>query len=187
MTNALTATKTPKLSSQGVPDVILVLNKEEKKEKNITNKKEQRRKTTKKKKRTHKQRHMHMHTLKHKQRHTHKQKSTCSYTKSTLNHCRKMEFWNKIESVNSRKTNAARCQSSIVSPGSSKTTPNILKVSSRVPQTQKNHTDQSATQSKSCSVHLFIKDFENPITSLRSAAEAKPVELNDYFQLVLVN
>ena len=30
MTNALTATKTPKLSSQGVPDVILVLNKQEK-------------------------------------------------------------------------------------------------------------------------------------------------------------
>jgi hypothetical protein len=30
MTNALTATKTPQLSSQGVPDVILVLNKQEK-------------------------------------------------------------------------------------------------------------------------------------------------------------
>ena len=38
MTNAQTATKTPKLSSQGVPDVILVLNKQEKYEKNRTGK-----------------------------------------------------------------------------------------------------------------------------------------------------
>ena len=38
MTNVLTATKTPKLSSQGVPDVILVLNKEEKKETSKTKK-----------------------------------------------------------------------------------------------------------------------------------------------------
>ena len=77
-----------------------------------------------------------MHTLKHKQRHTHKQKGTCSYTKSILYNCQKMEFRNN-KHLNSRKTNAACCQSSIVSPGSSKTTPNILKVGSRVPQIQK--------------------------------------------------
>ena len=39
MTNALTATKTPQLSSQGVPDVILVLNKQEKYEKTRTEQK----------------------------------------------------------------------------------------------------------------------------------------------------
>ena len=135
MTNALTATKTPQLSSQGVPDVILVLNKEEK-NKSKTNKKEKRR-STKKKKRTHKQRHMHMHTLKHKQRHTHKQKGTCSYTKSILYHYRN-DGIQKNKNIYSRKRNEECCQSSIVSPGSSKTTPNILKVGSRVPQTQKN-------------------------------------------------
>ena len=49
MTNVLTATKTPKPSSQGIPDVILVLNKEEKKEKHRkTKNKEKRRNTTKK-------------------------------------------------------------------------------------------------------------------------------------------
>jgi len=98
MTNALTATKTPKLSSQGVPDVILVLNKEEKKEKSRTEKKKHKEKH-KKKKRTHKQRHMH--TLKHKQRHTHKQKGTCSYTKSILYHRRTNEI-QKNKNVNSR-------------------------------------------------------------------------------------
>ena len=130
MTNALTATKTPQLSSQGVPDVILVLNKQEK----IRNKynREKKRRKKKKKKRTHKQRHMHMHTLTHMQRHTHKQKGTCSYTKSILYHCRKNGFQKKMI-CKIQKNKWSTRQSSIVSPGSSKMAPNVLKVNSRVP------------------------------------------------------
>ena len=133
MTNALTATKTPQLSSQGVPDVILVLNKQEKYEKTRTEQKKRRNKKEKKKKRTHKQRHMH--TLTHKQRHTHKQKGTCSYTKSILYHCRKNGIQEKMICKTQKNKSSTR-QSSIVSPGSSKMTPNVLKVNSRVPQTQ---------------------------------------------------
>jgi ABC-type Zn2+ transport system substrate-binding protein/surface adhesin len=106
MTNALTATKTPQLSSQGVPDVILVLNKQEKYEKKRTEQKKNEETRKRKKKRTHKQRHMH--TLTHKQRHTHKQKGTCSYTKSILYHCRKNGIQKKMICEIQKKTNGAR-------------------------------------------------------------------------------
>ena len=52
------------------------------------------------------------------------------------------------------------------------------------PDSKKTHTDQSETQPKSCSVHLFIKDSKNPITILRSAAEAKPVNLDVPFEAI---
>ena len=65
MTNALTATKTPQLSSQGVPDVILVLNKQEKYEKTRTEK-------TKKKKHR-----------KTKERSARTSKGTCTCTRSS--------------------------------------------------------------------------------------------------------
>ena len=134
MTNALTATKTSKLSSQGVPDVIFVLNKEEKRSRHKQKKNEeeqQRKRSARTSKGTC------TCTRSSTSKGTHKQKGTCSYTKSILYHCRQNGI-QKNNNMNSRTTNAACCQSSIVSPGFSKTIPNILKVSSRVPQTQNN-------------------------------------------------
>ena len=90
MTYALTATKTPQLSSQGVPDVILVLNKQEKYEKNRTEKQ-----TTKKKKNARTSKGTCTCTRSSTSKGTHKQKGTCSYTKSILYHCRKMKLRKK--------------------------------------------------------------------------------------------
>ena len=118
-----------------------------------------------------------MHTLKHKQRHTHKQKGTCSYMKSILYHSRKNGIQKKTNII-SRKTNATCCQSSIVSPGSSKTTPNILKVDPGYLRLKTTHTDQSETQPKSCSVHLFIKDSKNSITIFEVGGRGEAYKFN---------
>ena len=137
MTNALTATKTPKLSSQGVPDVILVLNKEEIKETNRTTKKRNTNKNKKKEAHAQAKAHAHAHAQAQAKAHTQAKRHMQLREVYSIS-LSKNGIQKKNNNINSRKTNAACCQSSIVSPGSSKTIPNILKVSSRVPQIQKN-------------------------------------------------
>ena len=134
MTNALTATKTPQLSSQGVPDVILVLNKQEKYEKTRTEQKknEETRKRKKRSARTSKGTCTRPHTSKG----TRTSKKAHAATQSRFYIIvEKMEF-RKQMICKIQKNKWSTRQSSIVSPGSSKMTPNVLKVNSRVPQTQ---------------------------------------------------
>ena len=96
MTNALTATKTLKLSSQRVPDVILVLNKEETKRKKYN----QQKRTTKKhnkEKETHTQAKAHAHA--------HAQAQAKAHTSKKAHAATRSRFYIIVEKIEFRKTN----------------------------------------------------------------------------------
>ena len=101
MTNALTATKTPQLSSQGVPDVILVLNKQENYEKKMNEEKRKKRSARTSKGTAHA--HAHTHAKAHAQAKRHMQ----LHKIDSISLSKK---WNSETKgyVKSRKTNGAR-------------------------------------------------------------------------------